>query len=479
MVSAARCLRVLLLALAVSLLAAGCHSGGSASYPDFERLVERASPSVVNISTTADAAAGAAEPGGALPDWGLQPSEPAEPDLGNGAPLPELPQPLGSGFVLWADGYILTNYHVVRSAGEIVVRLLDRREFVAELVGFDERSDLALLHIDATDLPAVKLGDSATLRPGQWVAAIGAPFGFDYSVTAGIVSALGRSLGSEQYVPYIQTDVAINPGNSGGPLFNLAGEVVGINSQIYSQSGGYQGVSFAIPIDDAAKVAQQLRDVGQVARGWLGVIVQEVTRDLASTFGLDKPVGALVARVVPGSPAAVAGLRAGDVILSYNGTPLVLSTSLAPMVGSTDPGRIVHLEVLRDGERVRFDVEVGRLESQDYELAEGELPPEPPAIEAPLGLLVQAMSDDERRRADVLGSGVRVVQVLPGPAAKAGIRAGDVLMTLAGQDIESPERLAELAGRLTPGANVPLLVSRNGSATFLALVVPSTPELLP
>jgi len=463
----------------LSLLLSGCGSGG---YPNFEDLVDRASPSVVNISTVAGDGSATGSPASAdpdMPDWlrKFQEDEPQPEGESPGGVMPYSPQPLGSGFVLWDDGYVLTNYHVVRDAKEIVVRLLDRREFVASLVGYDERSDLALLHIDAQDLPAVRLGDSDELRPGEWVLAIGSPFGFDYSVTAGIVSAKGRDLGSEQYVPYIQTDVAINPGNSGGPLFNLHGEVVGINSQIYSQSGGYQGVSFAIPIDDAAKVARQLRDVGTVTRGWLGVSVQPVTRDLAQTFGMDKPVGALVAKVVPGSPAEKAGLLPGDIILRFNGEPLLVSGNLPPMVGNVDPGKTVKLEVQRNGERLAVDARLGRLEnqdvaeSQDYELGQGELPPPPPQA-APMGLTVAPMSEEELRQEEVIGNGVLVIDVQPGPAAKAGIRTGDVLMNLGGQDIDSPERLDELVRQLTPGSSVPVLVSRGGSATFLALAVP-------
>ncbi|MGH8541544.1 MAG: S1C family serine protease, partial [Stenotrophobium sp.] len=301
--------------------------------PDFADLVEAVNPSVVNISAVTAAppapqqAASGTKPGDGsdqLPDWfkkyldnggGQGGAQDGDQD-GSQDDGSADQQSLGSGFVLWSDGYILTNYHVVKDASEVVVRLLDRRQFTAKVVGSDEPSDLALLKIDATGLPAVKLGNSSKLRPGQWVLAIGSPFGFDYSVTAGIVSAKGRALQTEQYVPFIQTDVAINPGNSGGPLFNLNGEVVGVNSQIYSQSGGYQGLSFAIPIDVAAKVAKQLKTRGKVTRGWLGVVVQEVDRETAQKLGLDKPEGAMIARVIAGSPGAQAGLRTGDVILS-------------------------------------------------------------------------------------------------------------------------------------------------------------------
>ena len=287
--------------LAVVVLLSACKRGPEAvvGAPDFADLVEQVSPSVVNISTVVgELPADPATPPGAesepeslegAPDWFKRFLEEHQGESEEEPPLENTPQSLGSGFILWKDGYVVTNYHVVRDAKEVIVRLLDRRQFTAQVVGSDEASDLALLRIDAKDLPAVKLGDASKLRPGQWVLAIGSPFGFDYSVTAGIVSAKGRSLITEQYVPFIQTDVAINPGNSGGPLFNLKGEVVGVNSQIYSQSGGYQGLSFSIPIDVAAKVAGQLKEHGRVKRGWLGVVVQEVDRDLAISMKMDKP----------------------------------------------------------------------------------------------------------------------------------------------------------------------------------------------
>ncbi|HEX4871242.1 MAG TPA: Do family serine endopeptidase [Nevskiaceae bacterium] len=472
----------LLLAALLGLAAAGCSRGTPGAYPDFADLVEQASPSVVNISAVSRGQPAAEAPAAddpaleQAPDWfkrffeehgGTPPPEPRE------APGDEA-QPLGSGFVLWEDGYILTNYHVVRDADEIIVRTLDRRQLSAQLVGSDERSDLALLKIDATDLPAVTLGDSSRLRPGQWVLAIGSPFGFDYSVSAGIVSAKGRNLPSEQYVPFIQTDVAINPGNSGGPLFDLQGRVVGVNSQIYSQNGGYQGVSFAIPIDVAAKVAQQLRDGGQVTRGWLGVVVQEVDRDLALKLGLDKPVGALVASVVDASPARDAGIQVGDVILRYNGEDLPTSSALPPMVGNTDPGQSATLDVLREGQRFTVKVEIGVLENQDTELALGKTDPALPRVKTlPLGIAVSPLSESQRRDEQVLAGGVRVDEVAGGAGARAGLRVGDILLQIAGQAIDSPERFAEVVGRLTPGVSVPMLVQRQGTPTFLPLDVPA------
>ncbi|MES0873595.1 Do family serine endopeptidase [Sinimarinibacterium thermocellulolyticum] len=454
-------------------------------YPDFADLVERVSPAVVNISTVASEAA--ATDGAQVP---LQPEsfedapewlrrffdqhpEPLAPEADTPDAYPPPQQSLGSGFILSEDGYILTNYHVVRGAREVIVRLLDRRQFVAELIGSDEASDLALLRIDASDLPVARLAkDSGNLRPGQWVLAIGSPFGFDYSVTAGIVSAKGRALATEQYVPFIQTDVAINPGNSGGPLFNLAGEVVGVNSQIYSQSGGYQGVSFSIPIDVAAKVARQLRETGTVTRGWLGVVVQEVDRNLAQQFGIDKPEGALIARVLPESPAARAGLREGDVILRYNGEPLPSSSSLPHLVGVTDPGEIATLEVIRGGRRLRVDVAVGTLRAEPL-AQDGPAAPAPmPAARTRLGLELRALTAEERRDAQVMHGGLMVVAVTDGPAARAGVRPGDVLLQIGGQRVDSLERFAEVTERLIPGQTVAVLVQRRGAPLFLALDVP-------
>ncbi|NGY04441.1 Do family serine endopeptidase [Solimonas terrae] len=493
-------LRLFLLCALLSVAACQRGHGASAAavLPDFADLVEQVSPSVVNISTVpadvpVDPQQAAAGSGGDAdgdsdadtlknaPEWFKRFLQ-QHPDESSGdgndddgtdsdgpATLPPGPQSLGSGFVLWSDGYVLTNFHVVRDAKEVIVRLLDRRQFTAQVVGSDEATDVALLKIDAKDLPAVKIGDATKLRPGQWALAIGSPFGFDYSVTAGIISAKGRALITEQYVPFIQTDVAINPGNSGGPLFNLAGEVIGMNSQIYSQSGGYQGLSFSIPIDVAAKVARQLKDQGKVTRGWLGVVVQEVDRDMAQQARMDKPEGALVARVIADSPAAKSGVREGDIILSYNGEVLPNSAALPPMVGITDPGEMATLKLLRDGKKLSVKVDVGTLAPG---VAQDDLEAPKPVPAGPLGLVVRSMSADERSKAQVLSGGVTITSVGNGPAARAGIRSGDVLLQISGQEIDSPDRLAVVVSRLTPGATVQVLVQRRGSPLFLMLDVP-------
>jgi serine protease Do len=460
------------LLIPVLLLAACQRQGGPTSLPDFADLVEDASPSVVNISTIGTPGDDTARRGDSPFDEFFKRffGDREEPPAAEDQPLPQ-PQSLGSGFILWADGYVLTNRHVVRDAQEVIVKLSDRRQFNAKLIGTDERSDLALLKIDATGLPAVKVGDVRKLRVGEWVLAIGSPFGFDYSVTAGIVSAKGRALPSENYVPFLQTDVAINPGNSGGPLFNVKGEVVGVNSQIFSQTGGYMGVSFAIPIDVAAKVAQQLKDYGEVRRGWLGVVVQEVTRDLAKSFNLERPEGALVAQVVQGGPGDQAGLRVGDVILEFEGEQLPLSSALPPMVGATDPGTPVNLKVLRDGKAVTIKVVVGTL--QPEEAAGGTPDAEPPrSTRGVLGIVVRKLTPEERERAQIVSGGAVVQEVNEGAGRESGLLAGDILLTIGGDEIDGPERLAEVVGRLTPGRSVPMLVQRRGQPTFLALEVP-------
>ncbi|MDR3415337.1 MAG: Do family serine endopeptidase [Nevskia sp.] len=487
-------------------LAAGCSSKNK-TLPDFADLVEQVSPSVVNISavsTVPQADDKGGDDSGQMPDWlkkflekhgkdgkGETPGDgdagkggDEAPDEGSGGGQgPSSEQSLGSGFILSEDGYILTNQHVVSDAREVTVRLSDHRQLPAVVVGSDERADIALLKIDAKGLPAVKLADMGKTRVGEWVLAIGSPFGFDYSVTAGIISAKGRNLDTEQYVPFVQTDAAINPGNSGGPLFNLRGEVVGVNSQIYSQTGGFMGVAFAIPIDIAAKVARELKEHGKVTRGWLGVVVQEVDLNLAKSFNLPKPEGALVAKVLPDSPAQQAGLRAGDVIMKYNGAELVSSRSLPPLVGESEPGSTVNLDLLRNGKAVTVRVEVGTLDTQDLpDQDAGETPPPKSKVPAPdqapggdqllLGLIVEDLSAEQRSRAKVVGGGARVASVAAGPGREGGVLGGDVILSLAGQQVDSAARYREVAGRLTPGQTVPMLVQRQGSPLFLAIRVP-------
>lgn len=433
-----------------------------ASLPDFRDLVKETSPAVVNISTVQHNS-------GAMNRYGMPDDVPEIFRHFFGAPMPRGQQEqssLGSGFIVSKDGYILTNNHVVQGADEILVRLNDRRELDATLIGADPSSDLALLKVDADDLPTVELGDSDRLEVGEWVVAIGSPFGFDYSVTAGIVSAKGRSLPRENYVPFIQTDVAINPGNSGGPLFNLDGEVVGINSQIYTRSGGFMGVSFAIPINVAMNVADQLKERGKVSRGWLGVVIQEVNKDLAESFGLDKAAGALVAQVVPGSPAEQAGLENGDIITHFNGNAIQLSSDLPHQVGRVKPGSEAEIRIVRNGKRKDIEVEIGVL--PDGDVAELSSDPQQQSSNR-LGVMVAELTDAQRKR---YGDGVVVKQVQRGAAAMAGMVNGDIVTMLNGKAIRSVEDFHRVVQALPEGRSVPVRIVRRGSAMFLPLQIP-------
>ena len=456
----ARWIFVLLTGLLIS-----CRPQAS-TLPDFTELVEANQSAVVNISTLQRIEGRRGQQGQRVPEFFRHFFEGMEEQFDT---PPRDAESQGSGFIISRDGYILTNYHVVRDADRILVRLQDRREMEAKLVGQDEQSDLALLQVDAGDLPVVKIGSSRDLRVGAWVLAIGAPFGFESTVTAGIVSAIGRSLPNENYVPFIQTDVAINPGNSGGPLFNLNGEVVGINSQIVSRSGGFMGLSFAIPIDMAMDVVKQLRETGRVARGWLGVLIQDVDRDLAESFGLDKPAGALVAQVMKDSPAEQGGIQAGDVVLEFNGEPINRSSQLPHVVGRVIPGTDAKAVVMRDGERVNLTVPVGELPEDGGRGSSRESSPQSSEIQAdPLGLTVEPLTDQEREALG-LDHGVKITDVRPGPASRAGIRRGDVLRTLNNMTVDDPDALEEILGTLPQNAWVPALVQRGENPRFLAL----------
>ena len=442
-----------------------------AELPDFTPLVEQASPAVVNISTRQKLPERAVA--NQMPDLeGLPPmlrefferSMPQAP-RGQGGRQREA-QSLGSGFIISKDGYILTNNHVVADADEIIVRLSDRSELEAKLIGADARTDVALLKVEGKDLPIVKLGKSDALKVGSWVLAIGSPFGFDHSVTAGIVSAKGRSLPNESYVPFIQTDVAINPGNSGGPLFNLEGEVVGINSQIFTRSGGFMGLSFAIPIDVAMSVADQLKANGKVNRGWLGVVIQEVNKDLAESFGLDKPAGALVAQVLENGPAAKGGLQVGDVILSMNGQPIVMSADLPHLVGGLKPGTKIDLGIVRDGNRKNLSLSIGALPEDGEELAGAGESSGAERSSNRLGVLVAGLSEEQQKALDIKG-GVVIREIQDGPAALMGLRPGDVITHLNNQAIDSVQTFAKIAKELPKNRSVSMRVLRQGRASFI------------
>jgi serine protease Do len=369
----------------------------------------------------------------------------------------------GSGFIVSSDGYILTNAHVVKGADEVVVKLTDKRKFVAKVIGADARTDVAVIKITASNLPFVRLGDPMRLRVGEAVAAIGSPFGFENSVTAGIVSAKGRSLPSETYVPYIQTDVPINPGNSGGPLFNMRGEVIGINSQIYSRSGGYQGVSFAIPIDVAMEVVDQLKAGGKVSRGWLGVVIQEVSADLADSFGLDRPRGALVSQVQEDSPAARAGLLPSDVILSFNGKPVENSGDLPRMVGVAKPGSKIPLQVWRRGKTAELEVVLAELPSEEQLAGRG-------AKAYSRGGLALSELTPEQRRELKIDHGLLVEEVT-GDAARAGIRVGDVLLAVNNGKVATVEGFRKAIAAIPKGKSAAILVRRGEGSLYIPLKI--------
>ena len=444
--------------------------------PDFTRLVDDQGNAVVNISTTQ----AVRRSSGAVPQVpGMEDEEVLEffrrfiprQQPGPGPRQPEA-RSLGSGFIISADGYILTNAHVVEGADEINVRFTDKREFKAKVIGADRRTDIAVIKIEAAGLPAVRFGDPTKLKVGEWVVAIGSPFGFENTVTAGIVSAKGRSLPQENFVPFIQTDVAINPGNSGGPLFNMRGEVVGINSQIYSRTGGFMGLSFAIPIDVALDIQKQLREKGRVSRGRIGVVIQEVTRDLATSFGLDRPRGALVNSVEKGSPADKAGVEATDIILSFDGKPVESSSDLPRIVGSTRPGSQSALDVWRKGQTRKLHITVAEL--QEDRIAASTAPGRSkPQAEAPanrLGIVLGELSAEQKKGLN-LSHGLVVTEVRAD--AKADVRKGDVLLTMVhkGQhtELKSVEQFNKLLSGLDKNAVITLQVRRGESTAFVTI----------
>jgi serine protease Do len=443
--------------------------------PEFAPLVEKQAQIVVNISatrvqTTPKAPVMRNDRDGQIPDWlrRLAPHSSDGQDEDDGDD-----RSVGSGFVIGSDGYILTNAHVVEDASEILVRFADKREYLARVVGTDRRTDIALLKVDAKGLIQARLGDPSRLRVGDWVLAIGSPFGFESSVTAGIVSAKGRSLPDESLVPFIQTDVAINPGNSGGPLFNLNGEVVGINSQIYSRTGGFMGLSFSIPIDVAMDVQAQLRRTGHVQRGRIGVMVQEVTRNMAESFGLSQATGALISQVEAGGPSSVAGLRTGDVILRFDGKSVAGSNDLPRIVGACSPGRRVTLQYWRAGKVQQADVIVAQL-------AETQTPSPKHLAERPLhganqlGLVVQDLSRDQKK--DLPGERGAAIREVAGVAARAELRQGDIVTALVQHGtsipVHSGEHFNRLVNALSHGAAVTLLVRRGDTLSFVGMKVP-------
>lgn len=455
--------------------------------PDFTRLVEQVGPGVVSIEAVISMRTAQRGPRSAPPDeipeifrrffgpgfpFGGQPGDPQ-------APVPR-GMSMGTGFLISEDGYLLTNHHVVANAEEVRVRLHDHRQFDAEVVGSDEQSDVAVLKIEADDLTVLRPGDASAVRPGQWAVAIGSPFGLEQSVTAGIVSAVGRAnrySAQQQYVPFIQTDVAINRGNSGGPLLNTRGEVIGINSQIFSNSGGYQGVSFAIPIDIAMNVAEQIKDTGSVQRGLIGVTVGAVTREIMAGFDLPDTRGALVNGIQPGSPAEDAGIEVGDVIRSVDGTAIVRASDLPPIVGNMAPGTRVELEVFREGRTRNFTVTLASLDSAtgaSQAARPGGRGPAPGAAQSsnPLGLAAQDLTEAQRRQAGLPeGEGVRITAVDGQAARSAGIRPGDVISRVGRSVVGSAADLDRLLRNVQSGQTVMLLRHRGGATEFVAVTL--------
>lgn len=439
--------------------------------PDFTDLVEKHGQAVVNISTVQTQQMDASHFFPEMPD--IPEDSPFYDFLRKhmqpfSGPRKYESRSLGSGFIISKDGYILTNAHVVESANAITVRLTDKREFGAKVIGADKKTDIALLKIDADDLPVVTQGNPDQLRVGEWVIAIGAPFGFENTVTAGIVSAKGRSLAQENYVPFIQTDVAINPGNSGGPLFNMKGEVVGINSQIYSRTGGFMGLSFAIPIDVAMEIANQLKAYGKISRGKIGVMIQEMTDELAESFNLDKSRGALVASVEKNGPADKAGIKTRDVILSFDSKDINASSDLPRIVGNTKPGAKVPVEVWRNGSTKKLIIAVGEMPGDDVVIS----PKQGKSGNAVsrLGLVLRELSPGQK---DQLGidNGLLVEEIYDGTASKADIRPGDIILGFNNQDIRSIKQFNKLLGDAKKGRNIALLIRRGDATTFITMKI--------
>ncbi len=473
----------MVLGLAAALLPVHPAHAQTRVLPDFTDLVDQVGPSVVNIRTLEKVKAGSGQ-GGAM-DEDMQeffrrffgqplPNVPRQtPRPGPSRPQPDEEQPkgVGSGFILTADGYIMTNAHVVDGADEMVVTLTDKREFKAKLIGADKRTDVAVVKIEATGLPAVKIGDVSRLRVGEWVMAIGSPFGLENTVTAGIVSAKQRDTGD--YLPFIQTDVAINPGNSGGPLINMRGEVVGINSQIYSRSGGFMGISFSIPIDEATRISDQLRATGRVTRGRIGVQIDQVTKDVAESIGLGKPQGALVRSVEAGSPAEKAGIEAGDIITKFDGRTIDKATDLPRMVGGTKPGTRSTLTVFRRGGSKDIGVTIGEFEADQPAAKASAKEDKPKASSAgqSLGLVLSDLSDAQKKELKLKG-GVRVDAATEG-AARAGLREGDVIVAIANVEVNSVKEFEAAAAKVDKSKPVNVLFRRGEWAQY-ALIRPQS-----
>jgi serine protease Do len=456
----------------------------SASLPDFSDLVDKVGPAVVNIRTTERAKMNGQSgmpPGMDDPEmqeffrrfFGVPAPRQQQPETPRGRrkgpqqqqPEEETPRGVGSGFIISPDGFVLTNAHVVEGADEVYVTLTDKREFKAKIIGSDKRSDVALVKIEGSNLPRLTFGDSNKVRVGEWVIAIGSPFGLENTVTAGIISAKARDTGD--YLPLIQTDVAVNPGNSGGPLINMRGEVIGINSQIYSRSGGYMGISFAVPIDEAMRVSEQLKTTGRVTRGRIGVQIGEVTKDVAESLGLPKANGALVQRVESGGPADKGGVEAGDIIVKFNGAPIEKSSDLPRLVGSTKPGARSTVTVWRKGAARDLNLTIAEMEPDNKVAKREEKKPKPEQTANALGLVVTELTDQQKKELKVDGGAV--VETAEGAAARAGIRPGDLILRLNNTDVKDGKQFNALVSKLEPKKTVLLLVRRGDASQFVTV----------
>lgn len=472
--------------IAFSLIASTSGTAFAKDLPDFTELAEKQGPAVVNISITQNVHAEAVQGYPGSPDdeqmqeffkrFGIPgfpggiPGFPGSPGQNGAPPQDYKTQSLGSGFIISSDGYILTNAHVVNEADEVIVKLFDKREFKAKIIGADKRTDVALVKIEATGLPKITSGDPNKLKVGEWVAAIGSPFGLENTMTAGIVSAKGRALPQENFVPFIQTDVAINPGNSGGPLFNLAGEVVGINSQIYSRSGGSVGLSFAIPIDVALDISNQLKATGKITRGWLGIAIQEITKELAESFGMKNTNGALVAGVEKNSPADKGGLETGDIIIKFDNKPIVTSADLPRAVGSTKPGKIAAVEVLRKGSAKTLNIGVGEMPNEAAEVAQNSKPTTKPEVNR-VGLTLKELTPQQKKKLN--GKNGLLVIDAQGVIAQAGVRRGDLVLGLNNTEVQSLEQFNKQLASFAVGKTIALLVLRGETTLYVPVKIPA------
>ena len=446
--------------------------------PDFTELAEKQSPVVVNISSIQKNRQNPMMQGSPEDEqmqeffkrFGIPVPPGMPPHNGRGQQgVPEKQvYATGSGFIVTGDGYVLTNAHVVKDADEVMVKLNDKREFKAKVIGIDLRTDVAVLKLNATNLPKVAIGNPDTIKVGEWVAAIGAPFGLENTMTVGIVSAKGRALPQENFVPFIQTDVAINPGNSGGPLFNLKGEVIGINSQIYSRTGGYMGLSFAIPINVAMDVMNQLKANGKVIRGWLGIAIQEVTKELSESFGMKNTNGALVAGIEKGAPADKGGLQPGDVITKFDGKAIESSSDLPKAVGNTKPGKTVVAEVFRKGNVKILNLTVGEMPSDQSEVIANNKTPEKAEVNR-LGLVLKEAPPQQRKKMN--GKKGLLVVDAQGSAAAAGIRRGDIVLALNNSEVESADTFAKEVATIPNGKTVALLILRNDETLYVPVKI--------